>query len=84
MKLLLPTDSNADPSLQELQRRLKKSRLQDSLRGRIANRPGPLELVEGNILQTDPDLKDAIIGRPTFLLNVGWGMVLQCPQLCHV
>ena len=55
-------DSNADPSLQELQKKLKKSRLQDSLRGRIANRPGPLELVEGNILQTDPHLKDAIIG----------------------
>ncbi len=55
-------DTNVDPSLQERQRQLKRARLQDSLSDRLANRPGPLELVEGNILQTDPQLKDALRG----------------------
>ena len=56
------SDTNVDPSLQDRQKLLKKAKLQDNLNDRLAKRPGPLELVEGNILQTDPELKDAIIG----------------------
>ena len=54
-------DSTADPSIQEKQRLLKRARLQDSLSERLAHRPGPLELVERNIL-AEPELKDAVQG----------------------
>lgn len=52
-----------DRSLQDKQRLLKRSRLQSDLSGRLASRPGPLELVTKNILQTDPLLKDGLIGK---------------------
>ena len=60
--ILEDTKPNVDPSLQEKQRLLKRARLQDSLTDQLANRPGPLELVQGNILQAEPELKDAIQG----------------------
>ena len=56
------SDSTADRSIQDRQRQLKRARLQDSLSDRLAHRPGPLELVEGNILQIDPNIKDALKG----------------------
>lgn len=59
------TSPNLDPSLQERQRQLKRARLQDSLTERLSNRPGPLELVEGNILQIHPELQHAIKGGVT-------------------
>lgn len=43
--------------------RLKRARLADNLNEKIAQRPGPMELVEKNILPVDSTLKQAIIGE---------------------
>ncbi|TRZ00478.1 hypothetical protein DNTS_020523, partial [Danionella cerebrum] len=43
------------------QLRLKRARLADDLNEKIAQRPGPMELVEKNILPVDSSLKEAII-----------------------
>lgn len=43
--------------------RLKRARLADNLNEKIAQRPGPLELVEKNILPVDSSVKQAIIGE---------------------
>ena len=43
--------------------RLKRARLADNLNEKIAQRPGPMELVEKNILPVDDSLKEAIIGE---------------------
>ena len=56
-------DTKIAPSLHDRQRQLKRARLVDSLADRIANRPGPLELVEGNILHTNPEIEEALKGR---------------------
>ena len=63
--LSVDTSTKVDPSLQERQRQLKRARLQDSLNEQLANRPGPLELVQSNILQPldNPELQDAIKGK---------------------
>ena len=62
-KNFLPfSDSNIDPSLQDRQRQLKRARLVDDLNEKLAHRPGPLELVEGNIIQTDGNLVDKLKG----------------------
>lgn len=58
-----------DRSLQEKQRLLKRSQLQSDLSGRLAIRPGPLELITKNILQTDPQLKDGLIGTQKLFLD---------------
>lgn len=55
-------DTKIDPSLHERQRQLKKARLTDDLNDKLAHRPGPLELVQGNILQADDHLLEAIKG----------------------
>ena len=47
------SDSNADPSIQAAQINLKRKKLQDDLNERLLMRPGPLELVNKNIL--DPN-----------------------------
>lgn len=52
----------AEPSLQATQLKLKRARLADDLNEKIAQRPGPMELVEKNILPVDSSLKEAIIG----------------------
>ena len=63
VSLAWPTgDAKIAPSLQQKQRQLKKARLQDSLSDHLINRPGPLELVKGNILQADPSLLQAVQG----------------------
>ncbi|KAG8513490.1 Myocardin-related transcription factor B, partial [Galemys pyrenaicus] len=43
----------AEPSLQATQMKLKRARLADDLNEKIAQRPGPMELVEKNILPVD-------------------------------
>lgn len=56
-------ETGAEPSLQATQMKLKRARLADDLNEKIAQRPGPMELVEKNILPVDSSLKEAIIGN---------------------
>ncbi len=64
----------AVPSLQATQLRLKRARLADDLNEKIAQRPGPMELVEKNILPVDSSVKEAIIGENANYINVlNWG-----------
>lgn len=56
----LVLDSNADPSIQARQICLKRKKLQDDLNERLLMRPGPLELVNKNILEPDSFVKHAI------------------------
>lgn len=44
------SDSAAEGSIQSTQMKLKRARLADDLNEKIALRPGPLELVEKNII----------------------------------
>ena len=69
---ILFTDTTVHPSLQERQRQLKKARLQDSLSDRLANRPGPLELVERNILQGEQQLVETIKGNGSNKYRIIW------------
>lgn len=55
----------AEPSLQATQLKLKRARLADDLNEKLAQRPGPMELVEKNILPVASSLKEAIIGKWT-------------------
>lgn len=57
MYFSLCTETHAEPSLQATQMKLKRARLADDLNEKIAQRPGPMELVEKNILPVE-----AIIG----------------------
>ncbi|MEQ2182757.1 hypothetical protein GOODEAATRI_025497 [Goodea atripinnis] len=57
----LSAETGAEPSLQATQMKLKRARLADNLNEKIAQRPGPMELVEKNILPVDSSLKEAII-----------------------
>lgn len=57
------TETSAEPSLQAKQLKLKRARLADDLNEKIAQRPGPMELVEKNILPVESSLKEAIIGK---------------------
>lgn len=61
--ILPPAETGAEPSLQATQMRLKRARLADDLNEKIAQRPGPMELVEKNILPVDSSVKQAIIGE---------------------
>uniref|UniRef100_A0A8C6X8B6 Phosphatase and actin regulator n=1 Tax=Naja naja TaxID=35670 RepID=A0A8C6X8B6_NAJNA len=53
-------DSTAEESIQASQMKLKRARLADNLNEKIALRPGPLELVEKNIIPVDSAVKEAI------------------------
>ncbi|XP_059524566.1 myocardin isoform X2 [Myotis daubentonii] len=55
--------STAERSLPAAQMKLKRARLADDLNEKIALRPGPLELVEKNILPVDSTVKEAIKGN---------------------
>ena len=59
-------DSQCAPSLQIAERALKRARLADELNTRLVNRPGPLDLIQNNILHIDtnehPNLERAIQG----------------------
>lgn len=61
--LLFHAETSAEPSLQAKQLKLKRARLADDLNEKIAQRPGPMELVEKNILPVESSLKEAIIGE---------------------
>lgn len=71
--LLSHVETSAEPSLQAKQLKLKRARLADDLNEKIAQRPGPMELVEKNILPVESSLKEALIGEesPTRGLSVG-------------
>jgi hypothetical protein len=56
-------ETGAEPSLQATQMKLKRARLADDLNEKLAQRPGPMELVEKNILPVEPSIKEAIIGE---------------------
>lgn len=58
-----PLASTAERSIPTAQMKLKRARLADDLNEKIALRPGPLELVEKNILPVDSAVKEAIKGR---------------------
>ncbi|KAI0982968.1 hypothetical protein GJ496_009762 [Pomphorhynchus laevis] len=53
-------DTHVAPSLQVYEQSLKRARLADNLNDKLLKRPGPLELVEHNILQTDPIVKEVL------------------------
>lgn len=65
-------DTRIAPSLHDRQRKLKRAKLADYLNDKIAHRPGPLELLQGNILKLSTDDNDPsanpVIGR--FKLNL--------------
>ena len=64
VKTVFPVlETFAEPSLQATQMKLKRARLADDLNEKIAQRPGPMELVEKNILPVDSSVKEAIIGK---------------------
>lgn len=50
--------------------KLKRARLADDLNEKIAQRPGPMELVEKNILPVDSSMKEAIIGKQYSLFRI--------------
>ena len=49
-----------DPSLCDKQRQLKRARLADTLSSQLSLRPGPLELIQKNILHTDDPVEQAV------------------------
>ncbi|CAK6437646.1 unnamed protein product [Pipistrellus nathusii] len=55
--------STAERSIPAAQMKLKRARLADDLNEKIALRPGPLELVQKNILPVDSAVKEAIKGN---------------------
>jgi hypothetical protein len=48
-------DSNVSPALVARQQKLKRAQLADDLNERLSHRPGPLELIKGNILKAPSD-----------------------------
>ena len=51
---------DVDPSLYDRQRQLKRAKLADSLSTQLSHRPGPLELIQKNILHTDEPVETAV------------------------
>lgn len=65
--------------------KLKRARLADDLNEKIAQRPGPMELVEKNILPVDSSVKEAITGKQYYNTSAGFivksralNMLLSC------
>ena len=50
------TNPLVDSCVQERQRQLKRCRLQENLSDHLVHRPGPLDLVNANILKLDPEV----------------------------
>ncbi|CAN0089219.1 unnamed protein product [Rangifer tarandus platyrhynchus] len=63
VKMHILQASTAERSVPTSQMKLKRARLADDLNEKIALRPGPLELVEKNILPVDSAVKEAIKGN---------------------
>uniref|UniRef100_A0A8C2P5J8 Myocardin n=1 Tax=Capra hircus TaxID=9925 RepID=A0A8C2P5J8_CAPHI len=63
VKMHILQASTAERSVPTAQMKLKRARLADDLNEKIALRPGPLELVEKNILPVDSAVKEAIKGN---------------------
>lgn len=57
---------HVDPSLAERQRMLKKARLADQLNDHLSHRPGPLELIQKNILHTETIEQAVKTGRISY------------------
>lgn len=57
------SETQAEPSLQATQMKLKRARLADDLNEKIAQRPGPMELVEKNILPVESAVEEVVEGR---------------------
>ena len=51
---------DVDPSLCSKQRQLKRAKLADSLANQLSHRPGPLELIQKNILHTDDPVEQLV------------------------
>lgn len=77
----VPSETGAEPSLQATQMKLKRARLADNLNEKIAQRPGPMELVEKNILPVDSSLKQAIIGGNLRRYGAAFGREEACACL---
>lgn len=63
---ILEDIGHVDPSLAHRQRMLKKARLADLLNDQLRHRPGPLELIQKNILHTAEAIERAIKGKTFF------------------
>uniref|UniRef100_A0A8C6G2M0 Myocardin n=1 Tax=Moschus moschiferus TaxID=68415 RepID=A0A8C6G2M0_MOSMO len=63
VKMHILQASTAERSVPTAQMKLKRARLADDLNEKIALRPGPLELVEKNIIPVDSAVKEAIKGN---------------------
>lgn len=57
------SETQAEASLHATQMQLKRARLADDLNEKIAQRPGPMELVEKNILPVDSAGDKVLHGR---------------------
>lgn len=77
--------------------KLKRARLADDLNEKIALRPGPMELVEKNILPVDPASEEVLRGRYLWILlkcsfpqsttkvnQSSFKWRLRCTRLCLV
>uniref|UniRef100_A0A8C3YHI3 Myocardin n=1 Tax=Catagonus wagneri TaxID=51154 RepID=A0A8C3YHI3_9CETA len=67
VKMHILQASSAERPVPTAQMKLKRARLADDLNEKIALRPGPLELVEKNILPVDSAMKEAIKGNQVTL-----------------
>ena len=77
------SDTTAAPAIQKTQRQLKRARLADNLNDKLAARPGILELVANNILEIEPNLKEAIQGgRIQFPSTKPTSIITTTPVYC--
>lgn len=58
--ILEQQEGHIDPSLAEKRRMLEKKFLADQLNSKISHRPGPLELIEKNILHTEEPIEHMV------------------------
>lgn len=86
------SETQAEPSLQATQMKLKRARLAIDLNEKIAQRPGPMELVEKKILPVDSGVEEILNSRRSLTLltqkrlkckqNVGSVVIRHfCPTL---
>lgn len=68
--LCIFSETQAEPSLQATQMKLKRARLADDLNEKIIQRPGPMELVEKNILPVDSGVEEDMDGTYNILQSL--------------